>query len=179
MLAFLLYSSAGKPLGINLSIHFGIGKLSGDVPPLHLYFKAALPDNQHLVLEPILCTRVTISTSSVESMLRNIQGVIDMALWQWLDESLDAYVFMTPQLNNYLYLLILAMLFQAICILSMDHWLAISLADSTIMTEWKSRPWIMKPLNLTNDNCLYHIYLQIFWMLIQLRCRKIPTLVGR
>ena len=91
--ALLMYIlSAGKPLRIGLSKRFGIGKLSDDVPPLHRHFEAALPDNQHLISEPIPCTRVTVGDHTVENVLRNIPGVEDVAVRWRPDESLDAYV---------------------------------------------------------------------------------------
>jgi acyl carrier protein len=92
-----VYSSAGKPLRINLSKRFGIGKLSDDVPPSHRHFEAALPDNQHLISEPIPCKRVAITAYTVETVLRNLPGVDDVALRWRPDESLDAYVSVAPQ----------------------------------------------------------------------------------
>ena len=90
--------SAGKPLRINLSKRFGIGKLSDDTPPLHRHFEAALPDNQHLISEPIPCKRVAIGAYTVENVLRtHVPGVEDVALRQRLDESLDAYISVGPQ----------------------------------------------------------------------------------
>ena len=92
-----VYSSAGKPLRINLSQRFGIGKLSDDIPSLHRHFEAALPDNGHLISEPIPCARVTIDDYTVENVLRNVPGVDDVALRRRPDESLDAYVSVAPQ----------------------------------------------------------------------------------
>ena len=72
--------------------------MSDDVPLLHRHFEAVLlPDNQHLISEPIPCTRVAISAHTVESVLRNVQGVIDVALRRRTDESLNAYVSVAPQ----------------------------------------------------------------------------------
>jgi len=92
-----MFYSAGKPLRIDLSKRFGIGKLSDDVPLLHRHFEAALPDNQHLISEPIPCTRVAISAYIVESVLKNVQGVIDVALRRRPGDSLDAYISVAPQ----------------------------------------------------------------------------------
>ena len=92
-----MYHSAGKPLRINLSKRFGIGKLSDDIPSLHRHFEAALPDNQHLISVPIPCARVTISDNTVENALRTVPGVDDVALQRRPDESLDAYVSVAPQ----------------------------------------------------------------------------------
>lgn len=83
---------------IALSKRFGIGKLSDDVPLFHRHIEAALPDYQHLISEPIRA-RVAISASTVGSVLRNVQGVIDVAIRRRLDESLDAYVSVVPQSN--------------------------------------------------------------------------------
>ena len=92
-----MFYSAGKPLRIDLAKRFGIGKLSDNVPLLHRHFEAALPVNQHLISEPIPCTRVAINAHTVESVLRNVQGVIDVALRRRPDDSLDAYVSVAPQ----------------------------------------------------------------------------------
>ncbi|KIM44384.1 hypothetical protein M413DRAFT_67790 [Hebeloma cylindrosporum] len=90
-------NSAGKPLRIGLSKRFGIGTLSDDVPILHRHFEAALPANQHLISEPIPCTRVSICDDNVESVLRNIPGVDDVALRRRVDESLAANVSVAPR----------------------------------------------------------------------------------
>ena len=82
---------------MDLSKRFGIGKLSDDVPLLHRHLEAALPDNQHLISESIPCTKVAISAYIVESVLRNVQGVIDVAVRRRPDESLNAYVSVAPQ----------------------------------------------------------------------------------
>ena len=92
-----MFYSAGKPLRIDLAKRFGIGKLSDDVPLLHRHFEAALPDNQHLISEPIPCTRVAISANTVETVLRHVQGVTSVTLRRRPDESLSAYVSVAPQ----------------------------------------------------------------------------------
>ncbi|KAF8957111.1 AMP-dependent synthetase and ligase [Flammula alnicola] len=90
-------NSAGKPLRIALSKRLGIGKLTDDHPTLHRHFEATLPQNQHLLSEPIPCSRVAVNLHNVEKAIRNVASVDDVALRCRSDGSADAYISLALQ----------------------------------------------------------------------------------
>lgn len=93
------FFSAGKPLRIALSKRLGIGQLTDKHPLLHRHFEASASENQHLLSEPIPCSRVTIDVFKVGNALKNLADVDDATLRLRPSGSVDAYISLSSQMT--------------------------------------------------------------------------------
>lgn len=69
-----------------------IGKLTDNNPVLHRHYEATLPPQCDSLSDLIPCSQVQINQDVVDTEIRKISGVKDVALQQQSDETVDVYV---------------------------------------------------------------------------------------
>ncbi|KAF5316582.1 hypothetical protein D9619_006739 [Psilocybe cf. subviscida] len=85
-------NSAGKPLRISLSKRFNFQEFTDTHSFLQRHFEATLPENQHILTEPIQCSNVSLNLPHIERAITSISDSLDVSLRQRPDESVDAYI---------------------------------------------------------------------------------------
>ena len=93
-------NSAGKPLRIKLAERLGLAVLTDDTPPVSRHFEASAPDKNVPLSQPIPCTLVSISVSSVEEAIAGIEGVEDVAVRLRKDGATEAFVAVLPSVSS-------------------------------------------------------------------------------